>query len=83
MARAMSLKGKVATFKQLQNIIKKGRENEYLHKIGKCALTSMNVSYGGEKFNVFDQTDAPVQVDLSLSFTELQLQDSASYAAGY
>lgn len=61
----------------------KGKENEYLHKIGKCALTSMNVSYGGEKFNVFDQTDAPVQVDLSLSFTELQLQDSASYAAGY
>lgn len=61
----------------------RGRENEYLHKIGKCALTSMNVSYGGEKFNVFDQTDAPVQVDLSLSFTELQLQDSASYAAGY
>ena len=61
----------------------KGRENEYLHKIGKCALTSMNVSYGGEKFNVFDQTDAPVKVDISLSFTELQLQDSASYAAGY
>jgi hypothetical protein len=61
----------------------KGKENEYLHKIGKCALTSMNVSYGGEKFSVFDQTDAPVQVDLSLSFTELQLQDSASYAAGF
>jgi hypothetical protein len=43
----------------------------------------MNVSYGGEKFNVFDQTDAPVQVDISLSFTELQLQDSASYKAGF
>jgi|MDTB01.3.fsa_nt_gb hypothetical protein len=61
----------------------RGKENEYLNKIGKCALTSMNVSYGGEKFNVFDQTDAPVQVDISLSFTELQLQDSASYKAGF
>jgi|TARA_B100000900_G_scaffold410307_1_gene427880 hypothetical protein len=38
MARAMSLKGKVATFKQLQNIIKKGRENEYNRQLDETKL---------------------------------------------
>jgi hypothetical protein len=61
----------------------KGKENKYMNKIGKCALTSMGVTYGGDKFNVFDGTDVPVQIDLSLAFTELQLQDSTSMEAGY
>ena len=38
MARAMSLKGKVATFKELQNIIKKGRENEYNQQLDETNL---------------------------------------------
>ena len=61
----------------------KSRENQYMNKIGKCALTSINVTYGGERFTTFDNDDAPVQVNLNLSFKELQLQDSASMAAGY
>lgn len=61
----------------------RGKENTFLNKIGKCALTSMGVTYGGDKFNVFDGTDVPVQVDLSLAFTELQLQDSQSMAKGF
>lgn len=61
----------------------KGRENQYMNKIGKCALTSINVTYGGERFTTFDGMDAPVQVNLNLSFKELQLQDSASMAEGY
>ena len=61
----------------------KSRENQYMNKIGKCALTSINVTYGGERFTTFDGMDAPVQVNLNLSFKELQLQDSTSMAAGY
>ena len=59
------------------------KENQYMNKIGKCALTSINVTYGGERFTIFDGEDAPVQVNLSLSFKELQLQDSSTMAAGY
>jgi len=58
-------------------------ENQYMNKIGKCALTSINVTYGGERFTTFDGMDAPVQVNLTLAFKELQLQDSKSLAAGY
>ena len=61
----------------------KGNENKYLNKIGKCALTSFNVSYGGERFTTFENIDAPVQVDISLAFKELQLQDSTSMGEGY
>ena len=61
----------------------KGGENEYMNKIGKCVLTNLSVTYGGEKFNTFDGFDAPVQVDITLSFKELQLQDSSSIANGY
>ena len=61
----------------------KGGENQYMNKIGKCVLTNMGVTYGGEKFNTFDGIDAPVQVDITLSFKELQLQDSSSMADGY
>ena len=59
------------------------RPNTFMNKIGKCALTSIGVTYGGDKFNVFDGTDVPVQIDLSLAFSELQLQDSRSVGKGY
>ena len=61
----------------------RNRPNEFMNKIGKCALTNIGVSYGGDKFNVFDGTDVPVQIDLSLAFTELQLQDSGSVDKGF
>ena len=38
MARAMSLKGKVASFKQLHKIIKKGWENEYNRQLDETKL---------------------------------------------
>ena len=61
----------------------KTEENKYINKIGKCALTSFNVSYGGERFTTFENMDAPVQVDITLAFKELQLQDSSSMDEGY
>lgn len=59
------------------------QENDYMNRIGKCALTSFNVSYGGERFTTFENTNAPVQVDIALAFKELQLQDSKSMGEGY
>lgn len=56
---------------------------EHMNRIGKCALTSINVIYGGDRFAVFDQDSAPVQVDLTLQFKEVQLLSSADMAAGF
>ena len=51
-------------------------ENPNLPRIGHCALTNVGVSYGGDKFTTFDQTQgAPVQVDLTLQFKEMELLD--------
>ena len=56
------------------------RENLNLHKIGKCALTNVGVSYGGDKFTTFDGTGgAPVQADLTLQFKEMELLDRDNY----
>jgi len=56
---------------------------EHMNKIGKCALTSMNVVYGGDRFAVFDPDSAPVQVDVTVAFKEIQLLDSEDMAAGF
>jgi hypothetical protein len=49
----------------------KDKENNYLHSFTRCALTDMTVDYGGEQFSTF-QDGAPVEVLLSLTFTELE-----------
>jgi hypothetical protein len=56
---------------------------KHMNKIGKCALTSINVVYGGDRFAVFHQDSAPVQVDLTLTFKEVQLLSAADMEAGY
>jgi len=43
----------------------------YAHK--PAALTSVDVKYGGEKYNIFKDTKMPVAIDLTLSFQEMQL----------
>ena len=45
---------------------------KHMNNIAKCALTNINVVYGGDRFSVFDDS-APVQVDLTLQFKEVQL----------
>ena len=56
------------------------RENTNLPKIGKCALTNVGVSYGGDKFTTFDGTGgAPVQADLTLQFKEMELLDRENF----
>ena len=53
----------------------KDKENDYLHKFAKCALTDMQVEYGGEQFATFDN-GAPVEIGLTLTFRELEQMTS-------
>jgi len=48
-------------------------ENGYFNKITSCALTDMSVEYGGEQFASFAD-GAPTEINISLSFRELDLQ---------
>jgi hypothetical protein len=48
------------------------KENGYINRIADCALTDMTVDYGGEQFSSFDD-GAPTEINLSLSFRELEL----------
>jgi hypothetical protein len=49
----------------------KDKENPYVHKFARCALTGMTVDYGGEQFATFDD-GAPTEINLTLSFRELE-----------
>jgi len=43
------------------------------------ALTNIGVSYGGEKYNIFRDTQKPVQTDITLSFKEMRLLDNKHF----
>lgn len=53
----------------------KDKENPYVHKFARCALTNMSVDYGGEQFSTFDD-GAPTEINLTLSFRELEQMTS-------
>ena len=60
--------------------------NNYINKIGKCYLKTMDVSYGGDKFVTYnaDKEGAPPQkTTISLSFQELEIMDRTLVEAGY
>ena len=44
-----------------------------LFAIKASALESIEIKYGGEKYNTFRDTNAPVQTDLTLSFKEMHI----------
>ena len=48
-------------------------ESPWIDKIGHCACTDVGISYGGDRFTTFSGEHAPLQVDLSLSFKEMEL----------
>ena len=64
-----------------------GQVNNYLNKISRCVLTDTTVDYGGEQFTTFRQFDeqgaAPVNVTLTLAFTETEILTKAMIAEGY
>ena len=60
--------------------------NNYINKIGKCYLKTMDVAYGGDKFVTYnaDKEGAPPQkTTISLSFQELEIMDRTLVEAGY
>ena len=53
----------------------KDEENNYLNRFARCALTDLNVEYGGEQFATFED-GSPVEIGLSLTFQELEQMTS-------
>ena len=51
-----------------------GTENPYLFKIGKSVITAMDINYDPQSMVGFHQDGAPVGIDLSLTFQEIELQ---------
>jgi len=57
--------------------------NAGLHKIKPSALETIEVKYGGEKYNIFKDDQMPVQVDISLNFKELEILNKADVVGGF
>jgi len=65
--------------------------NNYINKIGKCYLKTMDVSYGGDKFVTYNPSDSktdpkgapPQKTTISLSFQEIEIMDRTLVEAGY
>jgi len=49
----------------------KDKGNPYLHSFATCALTGLEVEYGGEQFSSFEN-GAPTEISLSLTFREIE-----------
>jgi hypothetical protein len=61
-------------------------ENNYINRIGKCYLRSMDVSYGGDKFVTYnaDEIGAPPQkTTITLDFQELEIMDRTNIEDGF
>jgi hypothetical protein len=72
-----------------------GLENLYLPRIGRCALTDINVVYGDEVFSTFAPTIAqtergekvggapPTKIEMTLSFNELEILTADRIEQGF
>lgn len=58
------------------------RENPYFNRIAQCALTDMTVDYGGEQFASFAD-GSPTEINITLSFRELELLTKDAIRQGY
>ena len=59
-----------------------GKENESLNKISTCALQSVEVAYGGDRFQAYEG-GVPQQTKLSLKFKEMEIITKSRIAEGY
>ena len=60
--------------------------NNYINKIGKCYLKTMDVTYGGDKFVTYNADDMgapPQKTTISLAFQELEVLDRANMMDDY
>ena len=56
--------------------------NENLHKISRCVMESMNVTYGGDRYKTYED-GVPVETAISLSFKEMDLITAEEAARGF
>ena len=63
------------------------QKNNYLYELSRCVCNSVEVDYGGDNFQSFRQFDgegaAPVNISMTLSFTETTILTKAQIAEGY
>ena len=59
-----------------------GKQNPNLHKISTCALTKMDVEYGGDRYVAYEG-GVPQTTKLSLSFAEFDIITKQHIEAGY
>ena len=63
------------------------QKNNYLHELSRCVCNSVEVDYGGDSFQTFRQFDgqgaAPVNISMTLTFTETTVLTKAQIAEGY
>jgi len=59
-----------------------GKQNSNLNKIATCALTKMDVEYGGDRYVAYDG-GVPQTTKLSLSFTEFEIITKKHIEAGF
>ena len=59
-----------------------GKENESLNRISTCVLESVNVAYGGDRFQTYAE-GVPQQTKLSLKFKEMEIITKSRIAEGY
>jgi hypothetical protein len=62
--------------------------NSYLNKIGRCYLTKMDVTYGGDKFVTYNDAGdnrgpPPQKTVITLAFKELEIMDRAKVEDGF
>ena len=60
--------------------------NDFLHKIGRCVLESMNVTYGGDRYKTHAAVDGgapPIQTTMSLTFKEIDLVTREKVLEGF
>ena len=61
----------------------KGKENPHINKISTCVLTNMQVDYGGgQGFHSFDD-GTPTEINIKLSFRELEILTKERVNIGY
>ena len=63
------------------------QKNNYLYELSRCVCNSVEVDYGGDNFQTFRQFDsqgaAPVNISMSLTFTETTVLTKQEIAEGY
>lgn len=57
-------------------------KNPYFHKFTTCVLESMDVTYGGEQFSSF-RDGSPTEINMSLTFRELEVLTKSMINQGY